>query len=77
MQQFHSYVTSSLPVFFLILEIQVLRNTHQQPSTPLGHDKETQIFPNDPLLFLFDKEVQNLTVMNPKFGCGSAQFSMF
>jgi len=29
----------------------------QPPSAPVGHDKETQIFPNDPLLFLFDKEV--------------------
>lgn len=29
----------------------------QPPTAPIGHDKETQIFPNDPLLFLFDKEV--------------------
>jgi len=31
--------------------------TDQPPAAPVGHDKETQIFPNDPLLFLFDKEV--------------------
>jgi hypothetical protein len=31
-----------------------------------GQDKETQIFPNDPLLFLFDKEVRGRVMVDGK-----------